>query len=158
MQLFKGTGAAGVAVSAEEQERRRVENLKRKYQTAIGRLPYGIPTDALKGKDWNELAAALATGQKRTLADGREVTAVGGRWYYSDPGDSSTFLKEHGAKPKEEPKRPSPAAAIATSTAPSMDRATLLAKLEERFIMGEISEQAYDRLKKKYESDESKDN
>jgi uncharacterized membrane protein len=153
MQLFKGTGAAGAAVSAEEQERRRVENLKRKYQTAIGRLPYGIPTDALKGKDWNELATALATGQKRTLADGREVTAIGGRWYYSDPGDSSTFLKEHGARPKEEAKKaaPAPAGAAEASAAPSLDRATLLAKLEERFIMGEISEKAYEALRKKYE-------
>jgi len=54
-----------------------VENLKRKYQTAIGRLPYGIPSAELKDRDWNELASALATGQKRTLPDGREVTAIG---------------------------------------------------------------------------------
>jgi uncharacterized membrane protein len=32
-----------------------------------------------------------------------------------------------------------------------LDRATLLAKLEERFIMGEISEKAYEALRKKYE-------
>jgi len=153
MTLFKATGTAGAAVSAEEQERLRVENLKRKYQTAIGRLPYGIPSAELKDRDWNELAAALATGQKKALPDGREVTAIGGRWYYSDPGDSSTFLKEHGAKPKEEAKRAAPASAAA---APSVDKATLLAKLEERFILGEISEKAYETLKKKYESDSGK--
>jgi len=156
MQLFKGTSATGAAVSAEEQDRLRVENLKRKYQTAIGRLPYGIPSAELKDRDWNELASALATGQKRTLPDGREVTAIGGRWYYSDPGDSSTFLKEHGAKPKEEPKKVARPAAAATAAAPTVDKATLLAKLEERFIMGEISEQAYEKLRKKYKSEDEK--
>jgi hypothetical protein len=70
-----------------------------------------------------------------------------GRWYYSDPGDSSTFLKEHGARPKEEPKRAAPAVAAAT---PSLDRAALLARLEERFILGEISEAAYNKLREKY--------
>jgi len=142
-QLFKDMSEAEPAVSAEEQERMRVDNLKRKYANAIGRLPYGIPSEELKNKDWNELAALLATGQKRTLPDGREVTAIGGRWYYSDPGDSSTFLKEHGARPKVEAKKP--------VEAPPMDRATILAKLEERLAMGEISEETYNTLRKKYE-------
>jgi hypothetical protein len=149
-QLFKDMSRAETAVTAEEQERMRVDNLKRKYANAIGRLPYGIPAAELKGKDWNELAALLAMGQKRTLPDGKEVTAIGGRWYYSDPGDSSSFLKEHGAKPKAEAKRAAPAAAAAA--APAMDKATLLAKLEERFILGEISEESYKELKKKFEA------
>ncbi len=97
----------------------------------------------------NELASALATGQKRTLPDGREVTESGGKWYYSDPGDSSSFLKEHGAKPKMEVRRPAPAAAAA---APTMSRAELMAKLEERLILGEISEETYRDLKRKYEA------
>jgi hypothetical protein len=126
----------------------RVDNLKRKYANAIGRMPYGIPSAELKSKDWNELAAALATGQKRTLPDGREVTAIDGRWYYSDPGDSSTFLKEHGAKPKAEPKK--------AATVPAMDRATILAKLEERLAMGEISEETYNKLREKYEGGDGK--
>jgi len=33
-----------------------------------------------------------------------------------------------------------------------MDRAELLSRLEERFILGEISEQTYRDLKKKYEA------
>ena len=58
---------------------------------------------------------------------------------------TATFLKEHGARPKEEPRR------TATPT-PAVDKAALLAKLEERFILGEISEDAYRELKRKYES------
>jgi hypothetical protein len=142
-------GRAETAVSAEESDKMRVDNLKRKYANAIGRMPYGIPSAELKGKDWNELAALLATGQKKTLPDGKEVTAISGRWYYSDPGDSSSFLKEHGAKPKAEPRRATPAAAAA---APAMDKSVLLAKLEERFILGEISEESYKELKKKFEA------
>jgi hypothetical protein len=141
-QLFKDMGRAEPVVSAEEQERMRVDNLKRKYANAIGRMPYGIPSAELKNKDWNELAAMLATEQKKTLPDGREVTAVGGRWYYSDPGDSSTFLKEHGAKLTAEARKPS---------VPTMDKATILAKLEERLAMGEISEETYNKLREKYE-------
>jgi uncharacterized membrane protein len=127
-------------------EAMRLDNLKRKYQTAIGRLPYGIPSAALKDKDWNWLASALATGERKTLPDGREVTQVEGRWYYTDVKDASSFLTEHGAKPK-------PAEAVkvkAAAAAAPVDRATLLAKLEERYILGEISEKRYEELRKKY--------
>jgi uncharacterized membrane protein len=148
-QLFKDMGRTETAVSAEEQEKMRVDNLKRKYANAIGRMPYGIPSAELKNKDWNELASLLATGQKKTLPDGKEITAISGLWYYSDPGDSSSFLKEHGAKPKAAPRRAAPATEAA---APAMDRATLLSKLEERFILGEISEESYKELKRKFET------
>jgi hypothetical protein len=121
-------------------EELRIDNLKRKYQTAISRLPYGIPSEGLIDMEWTELAALLATGAKKTLPDGREVTEVEGRWYFSDPKDSSTFLKEHGAKPKEKPKK----------IEPTTDREKLLAKLEERFILGEITEETYKELKEKY--------
>jgi hypothetical protein len=109
-------------------------------------MPYGIPAPELRNMDWNDLAALLATGQKRTLPDGHETTMVKGKWYYSDPGDTGTFLKEHGAKPKSEPRR-----AAAAAPAPAMDRAALLAKLEERFILGEISEEMYKELRRKYQ-------
>jgi hypothetical protein len=128
-------------VDEAAKEELRIDNLKRKYQTTISRLPYGIPSEELKGIEWTQLATILATGNKRTLPDGREVTQIEGRWYYSDPDDSSTFLKEHDAKPKEAPKTPGPAA----------DRDELLAKLEERFILGEITTEDYRELKKKYE-------
>ncbi len=130
----------------EVEEALRLENLKRKYQTAIGRLPYGIPAAALKDKDWNWLASALATGERKTLPDGREVTKVEGHWYYTDVKDASSFLTEHGGRPRAEAQRKE----APPSAAPSVDRKTLLAKLEERFIMGEISESRYEELRKKY--------
>ena len=133
----------GPQVSAKEAEAMRLDSLKRKYQNAIGRLPYSIPAPELKDKEWMWLAAALATGQKKALPDGREVTLIEGRWYFSDVKDASSFLTEHGAKPKAEPKK--------ASAVPTMDRATILAKLEERLAMGEISEDTYKQLRRKYE-------
>jgi uncharacterized membrane protein len=141
-KLFKEMEKKEVQLPSADTEALRIENLKRKYQTAIGRLPYGIPSAELKGKDWNELAAALATGQKEALPDGREVTLIEGRWYFSDVKDASSFLTEHGARPKAEPKK---------AAVPTMDRATILAKLEERLAMGEISEETYNQLRRKYE-------
>jgi type II secretory pathway pseudopilin PulG len=138
--LFDDMEKEEPAVSEEEIETMRLDNLKRKYQNAIGRLPYGIPSEELKGMDWVDLAAALATGEKKPSPDGIEITAIEGRWYYSDDKDSSTFLKEHGAKPKAPAKK----AKVTT------DKEDLLAKLEERFILGEISEKAYEELKRKY--------
>jgi uncharacterized membrane protein len=139
--LFEEMEKEEPAISEEELEAMRLDNLKRKYQNAIGRLPYGIPSEGIKHMDWVELAAALATGEKKTLPDGIEITAIDGRWYYSDAEDSSTFLKEHGAKPK-----PAPKAQVDVTT----DKKELLAKLEERFILGEISEETYRELKRKF--------
>jgi len=132
----------GQHVSAKDSEALRIESLKRKYQTAIGRLPYGIPVAELKDREWTWLAAALATGQERDTPEGREVTLIEGRWYFSDVKDSSTFLTEHGARPKAELKR---------AIVQTMDRATILAKLDERLAMGEISEETYNNLRRKYE-------
>ena len=92
--------------------------------------------------DWVVLANALATGERKQVEGGKEVTLVKGRWYYSDHEDTGTFLKEHGAKPKEAPKR---------AAGPATDKEVLLAKLEERFILGEISEETYKELQRKYE-------
>jgi uncharacterized membrane protein len=140
-KLWVGIDEPKAEMSTEEREALRVEDLKRRYQNAIGHLPYGIPSKELADRDWVDLANALVAGEKRTLPDGRETTNIGGRWYYSNPDDTGTFLKEHGAKPKPERKRD---AKVGT------DRDKLLAKLEERFIMGEISEETYQSLRKKY--------
>jgi hypothetical protein len=138
------TAAAEPAMTEDEREQLRIDNLKRKYQNAIGRLPYGIPSKELADRDWVDLASALATGEKRTSPEGQELTEIDGRWYYSDVEDTGTFLKEHGAK-REEPKK--------AEVAPA-DKTALLAKLEERFILGEISEEAYMRLVEKYSEEE----
>jgi uncharacterized membrane protein len=139
MALFADDGEAEPVMSEEEAENLRVDNLKRKYQNAIGGLPYGIPSEELRDWDSVELAGALAKGEKKMTHDGRETTEIDGRWYFSDPNDTGSFLKEHGAK--AEPKKK---AAVTT------DKTALLAKLEERFILGEISEEAYNKLVEKY--------
>ena len=142
MALFGAAATAEPAMSAEEQEQLKLDNLKRNYQNAIGRLPYGIPAKELQDWDWVELAGALATGEKRMTPDGRETTEIDGRWYYSDAKDTGSFLKEHGAKAK----KPEPRKGAEVTT----DKTVLLAKLEERFILGEISEETYKKLVDKY--------
>ncbi len=137
--LFSGVGASEAGRSEEEKEAMRIENMKRQYQNAIGRLPYGIPSKELADMDWVELASALATGEKKSVEGGKEVTQIDGHWFYSDHEDTGTFLKEHGKKKEERKAR-----------APSSDKEKLLAKLEERFILGEISEETYKELKRKY--------
>jgi hypothetical protein len=133
-----GTGNGnGNGLSTEDAEQLALDNMKRKYANTIGQLPYGIPSAELKDRDWNDLAAVLASGEKKTVEGDREVTDIDGRWYYSNIDDPSNFLKEHGAKPKAKPQ---------TNT----DNSDLLAKLEERFILGEITEETYRELKEKY--------
>ena len=127
-----------------EKENLQMENLKRKYQNAIGRLPYGIPSKELADQEWVDLAAALATGQKKTVEGGVEVTNIDGRWYYSDAKDTGTFLKEHGAKHKAEAR---------SDVKVATDKKALLDKLEERFILGEVSEETYKKLIDKYEKE-----
>jgi hypothetical protein len=134
--IGNGNGAEEV-----DKEALRIDNLKRRYQNAIGRLPYGIPSAALRDRDWVDLAKALATGEKKKVEGGKEVTRIDGHWYYSDHEDTGSFLKEHGARPKAKER---------TTTATTVDKKALLAKLEERFILGEISEEAYKQLRKKY--------
>jgi hypothetical protein len=140
-KLFAGISDLEPEESDEEREALRIDNLKRTYQNAIGRLPYGIPSKELADRDWVDLANALATGEKKTLPDGQETTEIDGRWYFSDVKDTGTFLKEHGAKPK---------GTVEESIDVLTDKETQLAKLEERFILGEISEDDYNRLKEKY--------
>jgi hypothetical protein len=142
-KLWKDIDENGKSVVEEDREALKLDNLKRKYHNAIGRLPYGIPSSELKDMEWIELASALATGPKKTVKEGREVTEIDGRWYYSDMEDTGSFLKEHGAKSDgRESKSPV-----------HMDKESLLATLEERFILGEITEETYKELKEKYGRD-----
>ncbi len=143
MALF-GSGEAALepVLSEEEHKELRLDNEKRKFQNAIGKLPYGIPSAELRDWDWVDLATALATGEKRMTPDGRETTNIDGRWYYSDQNDTGSFLKEHGARPKKK--------GVEATT----DKTALLAKLEERFILGEISEKTYNKLVDKYSDEE----
>ena len=77
------------------EEEKALDELKRLYQNTIGILPFGVPAPELASWDWVEIAVAMANGEKKTLPDGREITKVDGRWYYSDTEDTKSFLKEH---------------------------------------------------------------
>jgi hypothetical protein len=124
----------------DDMEQLRLENSKRKYHNAIGSLPFGIPSRELEEWDWIELANALVAGEKQTLPEGGEITNIEGRWYHSDTDDGSTFLKEHVESNQED------------QEGYSMEKEDLLAILEERLIMGEISEESYLGLKVKLQS------
>ena len=77
------------------------------------------------------------------------MTLIEGRWYFFDVKDASTFLTEHGEKPRAELAK----AAAAKPAVAMTDRATLLAKLDERYILGEISEGKYEVLSRKLEGE-----
>ncbi len=77
------------------EEERALDELKRKYHNTIATLDFGIPSPELASRGWVDVAAALAVGEKKTLPDGREITEIDGRWYYSDIDNRKTFLKEH---------------------------------------------------------------
>jgi hypothetical protein len=117
-------------------EEQRLDDLKRNYQNAIGLLDFGIPSPELQGNDWVTMAALLAEGEHSTLDNGSPITKIDGRWYHSDTEDLRTFLREV----KEQ----------APSDAGTSDKADLLRKVEVRFNKGQISEETYNRLKKKY--------
>ena len=77
------------------EEEKALDELKRLYQNTIGILPFGVPAPELASWDWVEIAVAMANGEKKTQPDGREITQVDGRWYYSDTEDTKSFLKQH---------------------------------------------------------------
>ncbi len=89
-------------VPDEEKEELRRENMKRRFQSAIQALPYGIPSPELRKIPPHLLAEELVTGTKHELPDGTQLTAIRGKWYHSDDEDSSKFLTEY--KKPEVPK------------------------------------------------------
>jgi hypothetical protein len=89
--------AEGWAEVTEDGGARNPEELEQAYLEGIARLPYGIPSLELAGWNRTDLAAAMSAGERRRTADGRELVLVRGRWYYSDPEDPKTFLREHGS-------------------------------------------------------------
>lgn len=92
---YEAVAVDTAALAGDDPEQKQLDDLKREYQTAISALPYGVPAKELQGMDWFEVAAALATGEKRELEDGRTVTRIGDNWFYSDTEDTSSFLKLH---------------------------------------------------------------
>lgn len=105
---------------------------------ALTQLPRGLPT-ALWNKDLSELARDIVDGPKKAAPDGTKLVQVDGNWYSADHTNVGTFLREY----KEE-----------VTSRPSIDvddRVKKLDQLDERLLEGKISEETYERLRKKYE-------
>ena len=60
----------------------------------LGFLPGGVP-NSLWGYNRDDLAEAIVDGEKRRSAAGVPLVKIGDRWYYNDPGDFLTFMKEY---------------------------------------------------------------
>ena len=82
-------------LAESDPEKAALDNRKREFQAAISQLDFGVDAKELAGKDWYEVAAALATGEEKVLNDGRKVTKIGDNWFYSDTENLKTFLKRH---------------------------------------------------------------
>jgi regulator of protease activity HflC (stomatin/prohibitin superfamily) len=66
----------------------------RRAREALELLPLGLP-ESLWGMNLEELAEAIVEGEERKSRTGMPLVKVRGRWYYNDPRDMSTFMKEY---------------------------------------------------------------
>jgi regulator of protease activity HflC (stomatin/prohibitin superfamily) len=69
------------------------EEAQRRTRHALDYLPSGLP-ESLWGWEVEELAEAIANGEKRVSKDGFPLVSIRGKWYINDPRDMATFLKE----------------------------------------------------------------
>jgi uncharacterized membrane protein len=127
------------APTAEEYAEREHTVEVREVMKVLTQLPRGLPT-TLWGKDMSQLAREIVDGPKRTCPDGSEYVKIDGKWYKADHTNVGTFLSEYKEK-KKEPTR----ASMDTG-----DKQSKMDKLEERLLDGDISEETYERLRKKY--------
>ncbi|MCK4969944.1 MAG: hypothetical protein KAS77_05435, partial [Thermoplasmata archaeon] len=103
-KLWSDMGAEESIVDDAEKEALRKETEMRKVQSAIQALPYGIPAPALRHIQPQMLAEEIANGSKNELPDGSAIVSIRGKWYYSDPENSSNFLTPYvETKPSEPP-------------------------------------------------------
>ncbi|MCJ2540363.1 MAG: Ig-like domain-containing protein, partial [Candidatus Thermoplasmatota archaeon] len=99
-KLWADMDTSESVVDEAEKETLRQENTKRKVQSAIEALPYGIPAPALRHISPDQLAQEIAEGSTHDLPDGTMLVAVRGKWYHGDPEDSSKFLTPYEKKTK----------------------------------------------------------
>lgn len=60
----------------------------------LGFLPGGVP-NSLWNYTRDTLAEAIVDGEKRRSPAGVPLVRIGDKWYYNDPGDFLTFMKEY---------------------------------------------------------------
>jgi hypothetical protein len=105
---------------------------------AITQLPRGLPT-SLWGMDISKLAKEIVEGPRKTTPDGMPLVEIRGRWYTADHVQLGSFLEEH----KE--------TVVTGGPLSEADRTNKLRQLEDRLLEGKISEETFERLRKKYE-------
>jgi hypothetical protein len=128
-----------VAPSEEELADRAHAGEVRDVMEALTQLPRGLPV-SLIDYELTALALKIVDGPKKKLPDGTTLVEIDGKWYTADHTRTSTFLQLHH-EPSESP-------GLAT-----VDRVKKLEQLEARLLEGKISEETYDRLRKKYEDE-----
>jgi hypothetical protein len=77
----------------EEEVGDRAEAVER-VREQLSFLPNGVP-NSLWSYNKDALAEAIVDGEKRRTPTGVPLVKIGGVWYYNDPGDFLTFLKEY---------------------------------------------------------------
>lgn len=122
-------------VLADRERTRQVRDV----MMVLSQLPSGLPNE-LFGWEMGALARAVVDGEKRIGPDGQPYVSIGSGWYSANIRDLGSFLQPwHGPTAR---------------TAAPEDRASrtdLLDKLEVRLLEGHISEETYERLRRKYE-------
>jgi uncharacterized membrane protein len=109
----------------------------REVMRMLTQLPRGLPS-SLIDYDLSDLALMITDGPRKDAPDGTPLVEIDGKWYKADHTKTSMFLQEW--------KEPSQARDL-----PEDERAEKLAQLEDRLLEGKISEETYERLRKKYE-------
>ena len=109
----------------------------REVMRAITQLPRGLPS-SLSHWDISDLAKAVVRGERRTFKNGESLVKIKGTWYLADHVSVGTFLHEW----KE--------STGSSSEMTPAQKEEFLRKLEDRLVNGEISEETYERLRKKY--------
>jgi hypothetical protein len=119
--------------SEEDLAQRAHDREVREVMKALTQLPRGLPI-YLSNKEMSQLASEIIDGPKRTAPDGTELVEIDGVWYTADHRKTGKFLQIWKEGQEE-----------------GDDQAQKLEQLEARLLEGKISEETYERLRRKYE-------
>jgi hypothetical protein len=123
----------------DEEDKEHISQI-REVMKALTNIPRGLPSSL-----WNwsisDLAKAVVDGTKRTAPDGTPLVEINNSWYIVDASNAGTYMNEWK---DEEP---------TVKGRTKEEREEMLVKLEDRLVEGKISEETYERLRKKYEDD-----
>jgi hypothetical protein len=130
--------AEDMTQTSEETQAEREHAVKvREVMRSLTQLPRGLPS-SLIDHELSDLALVIVDGPKRQAPNGTTLVEVDGKWYTADHRRTSTFLQLW----KDD---------STTYGDPDDERQRKLEQLEERLLDGSISEETYERLRKKYE-------